>query len=91
MRSTPDAYQWSAKVLTGVRQHLLNLRAKTISTTTALTSLPLRQQHIPQGLPVSLQLPFTICETLSSNHSIAVEERANGKESESKVAGRSDR
>ena len=29
-----------------------------------IESLPLRQQHSPQGLPVSLQLAFTICETL---------------------------
>ena len=61
-----------------------------LQVTAVIESLPLRQHHIPQGLPVSLQLAFTICETLLG-HSIAVEEKANGEESESKVAGRSDR
>ena len=35
-----------------------------LQVTAVIESLPLRQQHIPQGLPVSLQLAFTICETL---------------------------
>src|ERR1700733_5441704 len=91
MRSTPDAYQWSAKVLTGVRQHLLNLRAKPISTTPALTSLPLRQATHSAGLTSFFTTSLYNLRDSLLESQYCCRGEGNGEESESTVAGRSDR